>query len=161
MADIEQLRINLEQKIDQHLEAEQSFDGARYAGLDLPPADFSQWKDRPLVKGAIEPFIPREDVRIILTNHMVQGDIEPYKTMQLRIAPIEEAARVRYVYHLKLAVSSPAELVTYVDKPAHPQIGDEPAPMLPYNMTPVEVAPSVFEVLSIFLDKIKPIVKPE
>lgn len=156
-ANQEQLRVTLEQKIEHHLETEPAFSGARYTGLDLSPADFSQWEDRPLISGAIEPFTPREDIRIILTDHLTQKDIETYKTMQLRIAPIEKATRIRYVYHLRLAANSLEQLKTYIDKPATPQIGDKPAPMLPYNITEVRVTPSVLEAFSNFLDQAKPI----
>ena len=110
MAELEQLRTSVEQKIEQRLETEPSFSGARYTGLDLTLSDFSQWRDRPLIQGAIEPFNPREDIRIILTDHLAQSGIESYKTIQLRIDPIEEVARVRYVYNLKLTVGSPKHL---------------------------------------------------
>lgn len=150
---LRQLRIVVEQKIEQHLESEPIFSGAKYTVLDLSPADFSQWRDRPLIQGGIEPFTPREDIRIILTDHLDQSGIKAYKTMQLSIAPIEEAARVRYVYNLNLTAGSPAELVTYVDRPVATQISGEPTPMLPNNMTQLKVTPAILETFSNFLDK--------
>ena len=156
MAEIEQLRIEVEQKIEHHLAGEQNFSGARYTGLDLDPTAFREWAERPSILGGIEPFTPREDIRIILTDHLVQRRIEAYKTIQLHIAPLEETARVKYVYNLRLTVGSPAELVTYVDKPSFPQVGDEPAPTMPFSMTQVDVTSSVLEAFSRFLDQAKP-----
>lgn len=158
MAEIEHLRTEVEQKIEQHLANEQSFSGERYTGLDLDPSVLTEWVDRPLIPGGIEPFIPREAIRIILTDHLSQSRIEAYKTMQLHIAPLEEEARVRYVYNLRLSTGAPAELVTYVDKPAVPQLEDEPAPMLPHNMTQIEITPNILETFSNFLDKARPVI---
>ncbi len=156
MAEIEQLRNEIEQKIEHHLAGEPSFSGTKYAGLNLDPSALAEWRDRPLIQGGIEPFTPREDIRVILTDHLAQRETDAYKTMQLQIAPLEEAARVRYVYNLRLTVGTPAELVTYIDKPSAHQFGDEPAPMMPYNMTHVDATPSVLEVFSRFLDQAKP-----
>lgn len=172
----ESLRTEIEAKVDHLLQSEQRFiSGNKYTGLDLPASALEQWQDRPAIAGGIEPLVPREDIRVILVDQIAREvrtskrrflkTIEEvtrtpaFKNIQLHIAPVGEAPRVRYVYNLILSEGKPAELSYYMDRPVGFSISDEPSPLMPFGMSRVEVTSDALQTFSRFLDESKPLVQ--
>lgn len=168
------LRTVIETKVDRLLEEEERFrSGNKYNGLDLPASALDEWLDRPTISGSIEPFVPREDIRIILIDQIAQETrtrkrhflktveeitrTSAFKNIQLHIAPLGEAPRVKYVYNLILVEAKPAELSYYMDRPVGVSLGDEPAPMMPFGMNRMEATLDTLKAFNLFLEQAKPI----
>ena len=77
--------------------------------------------------------------------------------IQLHIAPVREAPRVRYVYNLILVEGKPAELSYYMDRPVGFSFGDEAALLMPFGMNRVEASSDILQAFNRFLDEAKPL----
>lgn len=170
----ESLQTEINAKVERLLESEQRFSGGnRYSGLDLPASTLEQWQERPTISGGIEPVVPREDIRIILIDQIAKEvrtrkrhflkTVEEvirtpaFKNIQLHIAPVGEAPRVKYVYNLILIEGKSAELSYYMDRPLGFSIGEEPAPLMPFGMSRIEADSGTLQAFNHFLDEAKPL----
>lgn len=162
----EALRVEIENKVEKLLGKE------NYGGLDLEASFLESWKDRPVLDQSKEPLAPSEDIRVILTAHPQEETrikkgffrkteeakkIFAYKTVQLHVTPQGEQGRVRHVYILNLTEGESPKLISYLNKPATPEIGGEPNPMLPSNTVTTEASFSDLKAFNSFLDHTKPL----
>jgi len=152
--DPEILRSKVEQNVSDLLKNEQSFDGRKYGALDLPASALAEWENRPVIDQTVEPLVAAKDIQIILVSR--ESKKEAYKSVQLHITPYGERPTVKHVYILNLPQGKAPELISYVNRPVSPWFSiDEPAPMIPANMSIIKASPSVIKVFGEFLDKAK------